>query len=256
MVLLLPPESKAREGEAYLLATPSKFKEKLNVYLINESDFNLTYKSFSGLTSFEIEAKNKNGVWEPLERFRTSKWFCGTGLRLTTIPSEHYTYRTFHNSTLSDGAFETELRYIFESGNSMIVSNTVPVSIDYGKFQTQYVHLDEVEFENSPSNPDRSKGIEYKRNFYILNKIKYGYYDEIIEQISFWIEKEPYNYELKYVLAYSMLLKSNKDIPKTDKYFLAKKAVQELAKIPETNKRYAKAQEYIIIYENYLFDLE
>ncbi len=251
-LMKLEQASTNKQGQAYVFVSPSKTGNHHNIYLINQQDTLIDYSCSNGFVRFKREAINDLGEWEAID---VPPWVCGTGMGYSSLPPEHYAFSHFGNDLLQDGSFKTEIRFLCQTKDNLLLSNAIPASINYHRFESVSAELEAARMDSLLEAGALSP--KWERHLYsakLRETLQDKAYKEAIKQAEFLLQKYSglsgtYYY---YAKALAGLAVTDKTLEEKEKIKLIQSAIVEWRKVPQENSLYPAAIRAIEIYKAYL----
>jgi hypothetical protein len=134
------------------------------VYVYNFSNSNriISKPIVNGELFLQVQAKDKNGVWKPIEYNYIPGFICGTGHQDYLLEPKHFIVSTIKKYS---GDYKTKMRVKFMSLQKIYYSNEFDGSINYSQFDL----VKEVIQMNKRYSDSNNKNFDYKKKLIFLD---------------------------------------------------------------------------------------
>lgn len=110
-------------GSNVIIKSATEKNGDIQVTLVNcTSDTLVVFGGYSGKIRFNKEIQDNSGSWKPYDQESKYAYWCGTGLRSLTIPSNYCTQESYEQSRFK-GSFKTKIRFSFVLDQKVVYSN-------------------------------------------------------------------------------------------------------------------------------------
>lgn len=249
----LTTKNKQLDGNLYFSHNFNDSIENPTVFLINRTESTIQFYGSSGIMNLVIEAQDEFGNWKNINNHNT-ECTIGNNLEYFILPKKSFTWKKIDNVFLK-GDFNTQIRFLINTKDSLITSKTFQTSINHYLFLDQFerairVHQDYI------SQNQLSKKQENKVRLRIANLFsRNNKFDKALQIINDLLNQDGNNYKARYCKAKLIIRFLSKDIDKIselEKFALISEYINQLRLIPKWHEDYKEAKKMIKTYSKYL----